>query len=71
MIAVFFYCVVRADARGNVNRERNKWHRAPVRLESGGTSFPRKVTSLRSHRGKVSRGDYIWLIQAYIQSVIS
>ena len=37
MIAVFFHCVVRADTRGNVNREQNKWHRAPVRLESKGT----------------------------------
>ena len=51
---------MRADTRGNVNRdEQNKWHRAPVRLESGGTSFPRKITPLRSHRGKVSRGDCI------------
>ena len=40
MIAVFFHCVVRADTRGNVNREQNKWHRAPVRLERGRTSFP-------------------------------
>ena len=40
MVAVFFHCVVRADACGNVNREQNKWHQAPVRLESGGTSFP-------------------------------
>ena len=59
MIADFFHCVVRADTRDNVNREQNKWHRAPVRLESGGTSFPRKITTLRSHRGKVNRGDYI------------
>ena len=53
MIAVFLHCVVRADARGNVNREQNKWHRALVRLESEGTLFPRKITPLRSHRGKV------------------
>ena len=59
MITVFFYCVVRADTRGNVNREQNKWHRAPVRLESRATSFPRKITPLRSHRGKVNRGDCI------------
>ena len=49
---------MRADARGNVNRDDNKWHRATVRLESGGTSFPRKITPLRSHRGKVNRRDY-------------
>ena len=52
-------CVVCADVRGNVNREQNKWHGTPVRLESGGTSFPRKITPLRSHRGKVNRGDCI------------
>ena len=54
------YNISMADARGirgNVNREQNKWHRAPVRLESGGISFPRKITPLRSHRGKVNRGD--------------
>ena len=59
MMAVFFHCVVRADTRGNVNREQNKWQRAPVRLGSGGTSFPRKITPLRSLRGKVNRGDCI------------
>ena len=58
MIAVFFRCFVRAYRRGNVNRERKKWHRAPVWLESGGISSPRKITPLRSHRGKVNRGDY-------------
>ena len=57
MIAVFFHCVVRADVRGNVNRKQNKWHQAPVRLEIGGTSFPRKITPLPTHRGKVSRCD--------------
>ena len=63
MIAVFFRCVVRADTRGNVNREQNKWHRAPIRLESGGTLFPRKITPLRSHCGKVNRCDYIICIE--------
>ena len=52
----FFHCVVRADARGNVNREQNKWHRAAVRLESGGTSFSRKLLSYGPDRGKVNRG---------------
>ena len=68
-IAVCFHCVVRADARGNVNREQNKWHRAPVRLESGGTSFPRKITPLRSHPGKVNRGDCLGKIPTIISPI--
>ena len=48
-------------ARGNVSIEQNKLHRAPLRLESEETSFPRKITPQRSHRGKVNRGDCTFL----------
>ena len=51
--AALWLWILCADARGNKNKERKELHREQVRLESGGTSFPRKLLPYGPKRGKV------------------
>ena len=59
--AVLWLWILCADARGNVNRELKELHQELVGLESGGTSFPRKLVPYGSEGGKINRDDCTWI----------